>query len=210
MSNFTGVNAVPNNLFSAWVAEQHWCRQHAQGPRLCCCATVSGYSRAVWGAKPHRCDSSHKQGCFQLGVPNSTGACSMHRVPGIAAVQQCQVTAELYGEQNFTGVNAVPNKLFSAWVAEQHWCMQHAQGPRHCCCATVSGYSRAVWGASQISLSSCLTSGSADCGACVKFEPLLLRLCNCPAVTESAANRQATSFQCCLSWTSSCWSSLVA
>ncbi len=35
----------------------------------------------------------------------------MHKVPGIVAVQQCQVTAELYGVQNFTGVNAVPNKV---------------------------------------------------------------------------------------------------
>ena len=38
-------------LFSAWVAEQNCCRQHAQGPRFCCSATVSGYSRAAWGAK---------------------------------------------------------------------------------------------------------------------------------------------------------------
>ena len=35
----------------------------------------------------------------------------MHRVPGIAAVQQCQVTAELYGVHNLIGVNAVPNKV---------------------------------------------------------------------------------------------------
>ena len=61
----------------------------------------------------------------------------MHRVPGFVAVKQCQVTAELYVVQNFTGVNAVPNKLFSAWVAEQHWCSQHAQGFGHCSCATV-------------------------------------------------------------------------
>ncbi len=67
----------------------------------------------------------------------------MHRVLGTVGVQQCQVTAELYGVQNLIGVNAVPNKLFSAWVAEQYWCMQHAQGPR-LCCATVLGYSRAV------------------------------------------------------------------
>ena len=34
----------------------------------------------------------------------------MHRVPGFVAVQQCQVTAELYGVQNLIGVNAVTNK----------------------------------------------------------------------------------------------------
>ena len=68
----------------------------------------------------------------------------MHRVLGIVAVQKCQVTAELFDVHNFIGVNAVPNKLFSAWVAEQHWCRQHAQDPRHCCCAKVLGYSRAV------------------------------------------------------------------
>ncbi len=34
----------------------------------------------------------------------------MHRVLGIAAVQQCQDTAELYGVQNLIGVNAVTNK----------------------------------------------------------------------------------------------------
>ncbi len=34
----------------------------------------------------------------------------MHRVLGIAAVQQCQVTAELYGVQKLIGVNAVTNK----------------------------------------------------------------------------------------------------
>ncbi len=34
----------------------------------------------------------------------------MHRVLGTAAVQQCQVTAELYGMQNLIGVNAVTNK----------------------------------------------------------------------------------------------------
>ncbi len=34
----------------------------------------------------------------------------MHRALGIAAVQQCRVTAELYGVQNLIGVNAVTNK----------------------------------------------------------------------------------------------------
>ncbi len=34
----------------------------------------------------------------------------MHRVLGFVAVQQCQVTAELYGVQNLIGVNAVPTK----------------------------------------------------------------------------------------------------
>ncbi len=34
----------------------------------------------------------------------------MHRVPGFVAVQQCQVTAELYGVINLIGVNAVTNK----------------------------------------------------------------------------------------------------
>ncbi len=34
----------------------------------------------------------------------------MHRVLGIAAVQQCQDTAELYGVHNLIGVNAVTNK----------------------------------------------------------------------------------------------------
>ncbi len=34
----------------------------------------------------------------------------MHRVLGIAAVQQCLVTAELYGVHNLIGVNAVTNK----------------------------------------------------------------------------------------------------
>ncbi len=34
----------------------------------------------------------------------------MHRVLGTVAVQQCQVTADLYGVQNLIGVNAVPNK----------------------------------------------------------------------------------------------------
>ena len=34
----------------------------------------------------------------------------MHRVPGFVAVQQCQVTAELYDVHNLKGVNAVPNK----------------------------------------------------------------------------------------------------
>ncbi len=114
VQNLIGVNAVPNKLFSACVAEQPRCRQHAQGPRLCCFATVSGYSRAVWGSKLHRCKCSPKQGCFQLVLQSSTGAGSMHKVPGIVAVQQCQVTAERYGVQNFIGVNAVPNKLFSA------------------------------------------------------------------------------------------------
>ncbi len=40
----------------------------------------------------------------------------MHRVLGFVAVQQYGVTAELYGVQNLIGVNAVPNKLFSAWL----------------------------------------------------------------------------------------------
>ncbi len=35
----------------------------------------------------------------------------MHRVLGIAAVQQCQDTAELYGVQNLIGVNAVSTKV---------------------------------------------------------------------------------------------------
>ncbi len=35
----------------------------------------------------------------------------MHRVLGFVAVQQCQVTAELYGVQNLIGVYAVPNKV---------------------------------------------------------------------------------------------------
>ena len=87
--SFIGVNAVTNKAVFSLVAEQHWCRQHAQGPRLCCCATVSGYSRAVWGAKLHRCKCSPKQGCFQLVLQSSTGAGSMHRVLGFIAVQQC-------------------------------------------------------------------------------------------------------------------------
>ncbi len=38
----------------------------------------------------------------------------MHRVLGIAAEQQCQVAAELYGVQNLIGVNAVTDKaIFS-------------------------------------------------------------------------------------------------
>ncbi len=35
----------------------------------------------------------------------------MHRVPGTAAVQQCQVTAVLYGVHNLIGVSAVTNKV---------------------------------------------------------------------------------------------------
>ena len=35
----------------------------------------------------------------------------MHRVLGFVAVQQCQVTAELYDVHNLIGVNAVPNKV---------------------------------------------------------------------------------------------------
>ncbi len=34
----------------------------------------------------------------------------MHRVLGIAAVQQCQATAELYGVQKLIGVNIATNK----------------------------------------------------------------------------------------------------
>ncbi len=34
----------------------------------------------------------------------------MHRVPGIAAVQDCWFTAELYGVQYLIGVNAVTNR----------------------------------------------------------------------------------------------------
>ncbi len=34
----------------------------------------------------------------------------MHRVLGIVAWQQCQVTAELHGVQKLIGVNAVTNK----------------------------------------------------------------------------------------------------
>ncbi len=35
----------------------------------------------------------------------------MHRVLGFVAVQKYWVTAELYGVQNFIGVNAVPYKV---------------------------------------------------------------------------------------------------
>ncbi len=115
----------------------------------------------------------------------------MHRVPGIAAVQQCQVTAELYGVQNLTGVNAVPNKLFSAWVTEQHLCRKHAQGPKHCCCAGVLVYSRAVWG---VKLHRCKCSPkqavfSLGCraalvhAACTGFQALLL--CNSVRLQQS-------------------------
>ncbi len=34
----------------------------------------------------------------------------MHRVLSIVAVQQCWITAELYGLQHLIGVNAVTNK----------------------------------------------------------------------------------------------------
>ncbi len=71
----------------------------------------------------------------------------MHRVLSIVAVQQCWATAELYGVQHLIVVNAVTNEAVLVWVAEQHWCRLHAQGPRHCCCESVLGYSRAVWGA---------------------------------------------------------------
>ncbi len=84
---------------------------------------------------------------FQLGLQSSTGACSMHRVLGFVAVQQCQVTAELYDVHNLKVSMQSQTRLFSAWVAEQHWCRQHAQGPRLCCYAKVLGYSRAAWGA---------------------------------------------------------------
>ncbi len=38
----------------------------------------------------------------------------MHRVPGIVAVQEYWFTAELYGVQYLTGVNAVTNKAVSS------------------------------------------------------------------------------------------------
>ncbi len=94
--------------------KQSWCKQHANGPKHCCCATVLGYSRAVWGAIPHRFKCSHNQGCFQLELQSCTGASRMHRVPGIAAVQDCWFTAELYGVQYLIGVNAVTNKAVSS------------------------------------------------------------------------------------------------
>ncbi len=66
----------------------------------------------------------------------------MQRVVGIVAVQQCQVTADLYDVQKLIGVNAVPNKaLFSLGCQAA---LVKAKGTGHCCCATVSGYSRAV------------------------------------------------------------------
>ena len=34
----------------------------------------------------------------------------MHRVPGIAVMQDCWATAELYGVQNLIGVSGVTNK----------------------------------------------------------------------------------------------------
>ncbi len=43
-------------------------------------------------------------------MQSSTGAGSMHRVLSIVAVQQCWITAELYGLQHLIGVNAVTNQ----------------------------------------------------------------------------------------------------
>ncbi len=58
--------------------------------------------------------SSHKEGGFQLWLQSNTGAGSMHGVLCFDAVQQCQVTAELYGVQDLIGVNAVTKKLVSS------------------------------------------------------------------------------------------------
>ncbi len=40
-------------------------------------------------------------------------------------------------------------RLFSAWDVEQHWCMHHAQGSRHCCCAKVTQKQTTLWCAVQ-------------------------------------------------------------
>ncbi len=96
------------------IGEQHWFRQHAWGLMLCCCATVSGYRRAVWDAKAHRLKSSRKEGCIQLELQSSTDSGSMHGVLDFVAMQQFQVIAELYGVQDLKGVNAVPKKVVSS------------------------------------------------------------------------------------------------
>ncbi|DBA73597.1 TPA: hypothetical protein ACH3X1_011239 [Trebouxia sp. C0004] len=61
--NLTGTE----RLSSAWVADQHWSRGHAQDTKQCCFAPVLSNNRAVWGAKPHRCNCKGRKGCLQLG-----------------------------------------------------------------------------------------------------------------------------------------------
>ena len=54
-------------------------------------------------------------GCnTSIAVTNKAGASSMQMVLSIVAVQQCWATAELYGVQHLTGVNAVTNKAVSS------------------------------------------------------------------------------------------------
>ncbi len=110
VQNFIGVNEVTNKAAFNVGCRAALVQAACTGPKHCCCAKVLGYSRAVWGATSHRCKCCHKQGCFQYGLLSSTGAGSMHRVLSIVAVQQCWVTAELYGVQHPIGVNAVTNK----------------------------------------------------------------------------------------------------
>ena len=78
-------------LFPAWVAKQQWSRQHAEGPRLWCCLMVVG-SRY----DNDKCDSSHKQGYFQLGLLSNSGVGCMQRVLSFVAVYWVEVTSLLY------------------------------------------------------------------------------------------------------------------
>ncbi len=77
--NFIGANAVTNKAVFSLGCRAALVQAACTGPKHCCCATVLGYSRAVWGATSHRCKCSHKQGCFQYGLQRSTGAGSLHR-----------------------------------------------------------------------------------------------------------------------------------
>ena len=73
-----------------------------------------GYNRAVWGAKPHRCNCKDTEAVFSSG--SSTRAEGMHKTLSSLALHQCWVTTELYGVQSLIGVSAGTEKAVFSLV----------------------------------------------------------------------------------------------
>ena len=147
-----------------------WTLYNTATTQASCTATMPRSLHALCSSlaqkKTQRCAWSDK---CQLALQSVTAAASMHRVPGIVAVHQSCVVAVLYKSKNskvylecqpkvsktvvgsmhrvlsivavhqkLKGIPGVPSK------AEQDWCKKHAQGPRHCCCASTLSYCSVV------------------------------------------------------------------
>ena len=76
IANLTGVTATTYKAVSSLGSTATVVKAVVQRELALLLYNGVGQSRVVWIATPHRCNSNHIQGCFQLGFHSSSGVSS--------------------------------------------------------------------------------------------------------------------------------------